>query len=58
MKRKQKWISAVNGVAIININSISTNYNTPDIYDLCPKCLDEFAEFMKKEKNNNESISE
>ena len=40
----------VNGIAIIDINSIGTNYSTRKIYDLCPKCLDEFAEFMKKEK--------
>lgn len=48
---------AVNGVAMINMNSIGTGYTTPDTYDLCPKCLNEFVDFMKKE-NNNESISE
>ena len=58
---------SINGVAVINMNSISTGYSTPNAYDLCPKCLGEFKEFMsfktvitseiKKEKEN-ESISE
>lgn len=46
-EKKALGCSTVNGVAIIAINSISTNYNTPKIYDLCPKCLNEFEEFMK-----------
>lgn len=46
-EKKAVWAGTVNGVAVININRIGTGYSTPDMYDLCPKCLNEFAEFMK-----------
>lgn len=49
----------VNAVSLVHRYSHGgSGYDTRLVADLCPKCMDEFTNWILEKENNNESISE